>query len=123
MFIAAVIWCILTTCSNDCYTTTPYPLHLNTLQYYDLESLTSDTEGRIKSEAVFVYKALRKMSGLRGKEKWGIDIIAMIKPAWMTCERHVACMGKMRNEYKHGTKTYVEKPTVICLRIGGIGGL
>jgi len=72
---------------------------------------------------VFEYKTLRKVSGLRRKEKWGIDIIAMIKPTWMTCERHVACMGKMRNEYKHGTKSYEENSAFICLRIGTIGGL
>jgi len=47
-FIAAVIWCILTTCNNDCYTTTPYPLRLNTLKDCDLVSLTSDVEERTK---------------------------------------------------------------------------
>jgi hypothetical protein len=41
------------------------------------------------------YKVLRKISGLRRGEKRGIDIFTMIKPAWMTWERHVACMGKM----------------------------
>lgn len=55
---------------------------------------------------MFEQKVLRKISGLRRKEKRGIDIIAMIKPTWMTWERHVACMGNMGNEYKHGTKTY-----------------
>jgi len=33
--------------------------------------------------------------GLRGREKGGIDIITVIKPAWMKWERHVACIGKM----------------------------
>jgi len=43
---------VLTICYNDCYTTTTYPLRLNTLEDYDLESLASDTEGRIKCEGV-----------------------------------------------------------------------
>jgi len=44
---------------------------------------------------VFEYKVPRKISGLKREEKRRIDIIAMIKPALMTWERHVACMGKM----------------------------
>jgi hypothetical protein len=44
---------------------------------------------------VFEYNVLRKISGFRREEKREIDIITMIKPAWMTWEKHVACMGKM----------------------------
>jgi hypothetical protein len=44
---------------------------------------------------VFEYKVMINISGLRREEKRGIDIITMVKPAWMTWERHVACMGKM----------------------------
>jgi hypothetical protein len=35
---------------------------------------------------VFEYKVLRKMFGLKREENRGIDIITMIRPAWMTWE-------------------------------------